>query len=292
MSISAAQVKQLRDRTSAAMMDCKKALQACDGDMEKAADWLRSKGQAKADKKADRQTAEGCIAIHAVAKKISMVEVNCETDFVARDENFKSFCNAVATVASNNNISDIAELMDQPDLNNTSINLDEARQQLIAKIGENIQVRRLVTLSSEHVLGTYVHGGRIGVILELTEGDDELARDLAMHVAASAPQVVAPEDVSDEAIARERAVFVAQAEESGKSPEIIEKMVTGRIKKFLNEVSLIGQSFVKNPELTVETLLKEKSAKVLQFIRFEVGEGICKEESDFAAEVMAQINRG
>ena len=291
MSITASQVKTLRERTSAAMMDCKKALQACDGDMDQAADWLRSKGQAKADKKAGRQTAEGRIAVYNTDQMATILEVNCETDFVARDENFKAFCEQVVKTAGENSVNTVADLMSQT-IADAEITVEESRKQLIAKIGENIQIRRMEALSTTEQLGFYLHGGRIGVLIEIQNGDADLARDIAMHIAASAPQVIAPENVAPEAIAKERSVFETQAAESGKAPEIIAKMVEGRIKKFLNEISLTGQAFVKDPDKTVGAYLKSKEATVVRFIRYEVGEGVEKEETDFAAEVMAQINQG
>ena len=291
MSITAAQVKELRQRTSAAMMDCKKALQSCEGDMEQAIDWLRSKGQAKASKKADRQTAEGRITIAVHDSLATIIEINCETDFVGRDDNFIAFCDKVVAHAQQHTGITIDELMTQVD-SASGQSLEEMRQQLIAKIGENIQVRRIETISSEFTLGSYIHGGRIGVILAMEGGDKALARDIAMHIAASAPQVIAAEDVNEALIARERAVFTAQAAESAKPEAIVKKMVDGRMKKFLSEISLLGQSFVKDPEQTVAAILQAQKAEVKQFIRFEVGEGMAKEESDFAAEVMAQVNRG
>lgn len=290
MSISADLVNQLRKRTGAGIMDCKKFLIATNGDIELAVAELRKAGQAKADKKAGRIAAEGIIVIAptADARGAVMLEVNCETDFVARDENFNNFARQLAQTALENEVSDPKALETQTLLGG-SLTVEEARQELIAKIGENIQIRRLERLSSEGVVGFYLHGNKIGVLVALKNGDETLAKDIAMHIAASQPMVISREQVPASAIATEREIFTAQARESGKPQEIIDKMIEGRINKFIDEVTLLGQPFVKNPEVKVGQLLKEKNAEVLAFSRYEVGEGIEKKEANFVEEVMAQV---
>lgn len=290
MSISASMVMQLRERTGAGMMECKKFLVATNGDIEQAIIEMRKAGQAKADKKADRVAAEGVIVIarsqdgrHAV-----MLEINSETDFVARDENFTTFANQVAETALQTSVDSVEALSAQM-LKDSDLTVEQARQQLVAKIGENIKLRRLEQMHAEGVVGTYLHGGRIGVLVALKQGEESLAKDLAMHVAASRPIVVSHEQVSQEAIQNEREIFSAQARDSGKPQEIIDKMVEGRISKFVDEVSLIGQPFVKDPSMKVSQLLKQKNAEVQYFIRFEVGEGIEKKVDNFVDEVMAQV---
>lgn len=284
--ITAELVKELRERTSVGMMECKKALVAANGDIEKAIEEMRKSGVAKAAKKASRVAAEGTIAVAADKNKAVMIEINSETDFSARDSNFIEFANKVVKAALANNISSVEALVNTKIDNGT---IEEARLELISKIGENINIRRVALLGSNGAVGSYRHGDRIGVLVAMEGGNDELARDIAMHIAASKPEVVAPEDVSAESIAKEKEIFSAQALESGKPADIVEKMVEGRIKKFLNEVSLLGQPFVKDPNTTVAQLLKNNSAKVVSFQRFEVGEGIEKQVDDFAAEVMAQV---
>lgn len=286
--ISAQLVKELRERTGAGMMECKKALVASGGDIEVAIDEMRKAGAAKADKKASRIAAEGLVVIATSkdGKSASLVEVNCETDFVARDHNFVDFVQKVGNVALAGGkaaISDIAALaMDG------AKTIDDVRKELIVKIGENISLRRSEHYKSAHHVGTYVHSGRIAVMVELQGGSDELAKDIAMHIAASNPMVISGEEVPAEVLAKEKEIFIAQASESGKPMDIIEKMVQGRMRKYLEEVSLTGQPFVKDPNMTVGDLLKKNNAKVLKFVRFAVGEGIEKEETDFVAEVMAQ----
>lgn len=286
MSVTASQVKELRERTGAGMMECKKALVETQGDMDAALENLRKSGLAKADKKSDRVTAEGTI-VHASQNGHSvMVEVNCETDFVAKDDNFVEFASAVAQNA--------LETDDIDDLLASSLpsgdTVENTRQQLVAKIGENVQVRRLSHLRVEGAnMGCYIHGGRIGVMVALRGGDEDLARDLAMHVAALNPAYVKPDDVPADVLAKEKDILVAQAADSGKPAEIIEKMVEGRLKKHLAEITLTGQPFVKDGDVTVEKLLKSRDAEVMAFSRLEVGEGIEKEEEDFASEVMQQV---
>lgn len=290
MSITAAMVKELRERTGAPMMECKKFLVATNGDMESAILELRKAGQTKADKKADRIAAEGIVVIASTddGRKAVLVEVNCETDFVARDSNFVEFANQVANAALTANATDL-DTVSQLTVSNELGTVDEARRALIAKIGENIQIRRIVLVESEAAIGEYLHGSRIGVLVAMKQGNAALAKDLAMHIAASKPIVVDASEVPEAAIESEREIFIAQARESGKPDAIIEKMVDGRIKKFLAEVSLLGQPFVKNPNQTVAELLKEHRAQVLSFARIEVGEGIEKKEENFVAEVMSQV---
>ncbi|WP_392537119.1 translation elongation factor Ts [Legionella sp. 227] len=290
MSISASLVMQLRERTGAGMMECKKFLIATNGDIEAAIIEMRKAGQAKADKKADRVAAEGVVVIarSADGRSAVMLEINSETDFVARDENFTNFASKVAETALNSSATTVAELSAITLSSGNTV--EQARQELVAKIGENIKLRRLERMSCDTgVIGYYLHGSRIGVMAALKTGDEELAKDIAMHIAASKPIVVSRDQVSAEAIENEREIFTAQAKESGKPQEIIDKMIEGRINKFIDEVSLLGQPFVKNPDIKVGQLLKEKNTEVLSFIRYEVGEGIEKKEDNFVEEVMAQV---
>ncbi len=289
MAITASQVKELRERTGAGMMECKKALVETGGDIEAAVEHMRKTGLAKADKKAGRTAAEGLVVfkLSEDGKQGAMVEVNCETDFVAKGDDFIDFANAVAETALKTMPADIDALLAESLPSGETI--AEASKALIAKIGENINVRRVTTRRTDGVLGTYLHGGRIGVMVELEGGDEALARDIAMHIAASKPACVSEADVPAEMIQKERDIFAAQAAESGKPPEIVEKMVEGRIKKFLKEVTLLGQPFVKDADQTVAQLLDKAGAKVRGFDRLEVGEGIEKKNENFADEVMAQV---
>jgi elongation factor Ts len=271
-------------------MECKKALVETNGDIEAAVEYLRKAGMAKADKKADRTAAEGLIVIETAgdAKKAAMVEVNCETDFVAKDDNFQKFAKEVAAIVLNNTPADLDALLATKMQSGDSV--QDTIKGLIAKIGENMSVRRFVIMeSSAGTIGSYSHGSRIGVLVDIEGGDAELAKDIAMHVAASKPECVSAEQVPGELIDKEKEIFSAQAAESGKPADIIEKMVTGRINKFLKEITLLGQPFVKDPDTTVEKLLKSKSANVVAFSRFEVGEGIERKQENFADEVMAQV---
>lgn len=291
MSISAALVMKLRERTGAGMMECKKALVATDGDIELAINKLRVDGQAKADKKADRIAAEGIVVIARSddGRIAVMLEINSETDFAARDENFTQFAEkAAATALNGSDITDIAQLSNATMISSDST-VEQARQELVAKIGENIKLRRMEKVSCDGVIGSYLHGTRIGVMVALKNGDESLAKDIAMHIAASRPVVVNREQVSAEAIENEREIFTAQARESGKPQEIIDKMIEGRINKFIDEISLLGQPFVKDPNIKVSQVLKEKNAEVISFLRYEVGEGIEKKEDNFVEEVMAQV---
>lgn len=286
MAITAALVKELRERTGAGMMDCKKALQETNGDIEVAIENMRKSGQAKAAKKAGRVAAEGAILVKAEGGVATILELNCETDFVARDENFLAFGNKVVELAFANKFNDI-DALNAAELD--GITVEETRANLVAKIGENMTVRRVQTVEGSDVVGAYVHGGRIGVVAQVNGGDAELAKDIAMHVAASNPQYVKPENVPADVVEKEKAIQVDIAMQSGKPAEIAEKMVVGRMKKFTHEISLTGQPFIKDPSTTVADLLKGKGADVINFIRFEVGEGIEKKEEDFAAEVQKQI---
>jgi len=272
-------------------MECKRALVETGGDMDGAVDHLRKSGLAQADKKASRIAAEGKIALSLSAdgKQAVMVEVNCETDFVAKDKNFNAFADAVAANALSE------QPLDVPALLSTRIGVqtvEEARQSLVNKIGENVQVRRFAQVSTDGMIGSYVHGGRIGVLVDLSGGDETLARDLAMHIAALNPQYVSDEDVPAETIAREKDILFAQAQSSGKPPEIVEKMVTGRLRKHLAGITLLGQAFVKDPDLTVGKLVDQNNARVNGFERLEVGDGIEKRDSNFADEVMQQVTGG
>ncbi|MBI5463192.1 MAG: elongation factor Ts [Gammaproteobacteria bacterium] len=289
MSISASMVKELRERTGSGMMECKKALQDANGDMEAAVELLRKSGLAKADKKAGRIAAEGLIVVELSddRKRAAVAEVNCETDFVAKKDEFQSFANKVAQRVLKSGPASLEALLAMP-LDDAGVCVDEARKELIAKIGENINVRRFTLVETNGTLGAYLHGTRIGVLVEMKGGSEELAKDIAMHVAASRPVCVNDSEVSAEMIQKEREIFAAQAEQSGKPADIIAKMVDGRIKKFLAEVTLVGQPFVKDPDTTVAKLLDKASATVLSFQRMELGEGIEKKSENFVEEVMAQ----
>ena len=286
-AITAAQVKELRERTGAGMMECKRALVETEGDIEIAIENMRKSGQAKAAKKAGRIAAEGMILVRENAQQAIILEINSETDFVSRDEGFLAFANTVADAALANNASDIESLKTVM-LDGKSV--EDTRLALINSIGENIQLRRIDLLAAaDGALSSYTHGGRIGVILGISGADDSLAKNISMHIAASNPQVINPEEVDAGVVEKEKEIFIAQAKESGKPDNIIEKMIGGRLKKFLGEVSLTGQPFVKDPSTSVGDLLKSNNATATAFIRYEVGEGIEKKEEDFAAEVMAQV---
>ena len=291
MTISASMVKELRERTGAGMMECKKALTESNGDLDLAVENMRKAGLAKADKKAGRVAAEGRIAIQQAGDAVSMVEVNCETDFVANGDEFGAFATAVAKAVLAKAPADM-DVLNGVKLDSGE-DVDTARRNLVAKIGENISVRRFERYQTQGgVLGSYIHGTRIGVLVELKGGTPVLAKDVAMHVAASRPMCVKPEQVPAEVLDKEREIIRAQSADSGKPAAIIDKMVEGRLKKFLAEVTLLGQPFVKDPDQSVEKLLKTAGAEAVRFVRFEVGEGIEKKQEDFAAEVMAQARRG
>ncbi len=287
MSITASMVKELRERTGAGMMECKKALVEADGDLDAAAEALRKAGAAKADKKAGRVAADGRVVIQKDGTKAVIVEVNSETDFVAKDENFAAFAEAVASVVLATGETDVAALAGQDIGDGRTV--ETARTELIQKVGENIGVRRAQVVEASGPIGFYTHGARIGAIVALEGGDEELARDVAMHVAAINPVCIDESGVPAETLATEKRIFTEQAEASGKPAEIIEKMVTGRVAKFLKEITLVGQPFVMDPDTTVGKLLKGAGAEAASFVRFEVGEGIEKKEDNFVEEVMAQV---
>jgi elongation factor Ts len=289
--ITAALVKELRERTGSGMMECKKALQEAGGDIEAAVELMRKTGQAKAAKKAGRIAAEGLIVIRHAADDhaVALVEINSETDFVSKRQEFQDFAAAVADLVLAHRPADIAELLALPLGSGGSV--DQVRQDLVAKIGENIQVRRFsVMTTTQGVLNSYLHhGGRIGAVVELHGGDAEVAKDIAMHIAASRPLCINAEQVPAELLVKEREIYAAQAAESGKPANIIDKMVEGRVRKYLAEVTLLGQAFVKDPEQSIEQLLKSAKAEVLGFQRFELGEGLEKKADNFAEEVMSQV---
>ena len=296
MAISAAQVKELRERTGSGMMECKKALVEANGDMDAAAEALRKAGMAKADKKAGRVAAEGLVVIETSDdnKTAAMVEVNCETDFVAKKEDFQEFATAIARRVLADDPADIDTLLGMPLHDGDATSIEEARKALIATIGENITVRRFTRVESTGQLASYRHGVRIGVLVDVEGGDAGLGKDLAMHIAAHDPRpvCVSEDQVPGEMLAAEREIFTAQARESGKPDNIIEKMIEGRIRKFLGEITLLGQSFVKDPDQSVGKLLESAGASVTGFQRMELGEGIEKKTENFADEVMAQVKGG
>ncbi len=282
-AVTPATIKELRDATGAGMMDCKKALLECDGDQEAAAEYLRTKGLAKADKKASRIAAEGKIAVSSEGGKAVMVEVNCETDFVGKDSSFLEYCAKVASAAIKIEDDSVETLMAQTVDGET---LEEARQAMVAKIGENIQVRRLASGGGDgKTVGCYVHMNRIGVLVELEGGSESVAMDVAMHVAAMNPPYATADQVPSEVLTKEKEILSAQALESGKPESIVEKMVEGRIRKYLEEICLVSQNFVKNGDITVGKYLEQNGAKMIGFKRIAVGEGIEKKQDDFAAEV-------
>ena len=286
--ITATLVKELRERTGAGMMECKKALVTAQGDIEQAIEDMRKSGQAKAVKKAGRVAAEGRVEIVNAHGRALLLEVNCETDFTSQNEGFKVFVREIAESAHAKAIDDVAHMAELKLASGASV--EETRLTLVSKIGENMAVRRAKIIDGKDChIGSYVHSGRIGVVVKLKGGSTDLAKDIAMHVAASNPVVIRPEEVSETLIQKEREIFMAQSLESGKSPDIVEKMIDGRIRKFLEEICLTGQPFVKDPTQKVSAVLKAHHAEVIEFIRFEVGEGIEKEETDFALEVMAQV---
>jgi len=290
MSITASMVKELRERTGAGMMECKKALVEANGDLDAAAEALRKSGQAKADKKAGRVAADGRVIISKDGNKVVIVEVNSETDFVAKDENFINFAETVAAVVAASGETDVAALASQDIGDGRSI--EQARTDLVQKVGENISVRRASMVEAGGPIGFYTHGARIGAIVALEGGDEELARDIAMHVAAINPVCIDESGVPADTLERERRIFTEQANDSGKPPEIIEKMVTGRLRKHLSGITLLGQPFVKDGDVTVAKLLQQKSASVNGFDRLAVGEGIERKEENFAEEVMQQVSGG
>ena len=285
MSISASQVKELREMSGVGMMECKKALVETDGDRSKALDLLRANSSLKAEKKASRVAADGEVKIAKNSEYSSLIEINSETDFAAKDSKFKDFAGEVAEYLVNNQITEMADL--------SSI-FEEKRQSLIQSIGENIQLRRLQTLDvpSGGCIGAYLHSdGKLAALVSIDTDNMELAKDLAMHVSATNPTCLQSEDIDPELLERERSIFLAQAEESGKDESIMEKMVEGKIKRFLSEVTLVSQGFVKNPDQSIEELLKENNTSIIAFARLKVGEGIEVEVKDFAAEVAEQLQK-
>jgi elongation factor Ts len=280
-------VKDLRERTGAGMMECKKALLEVDGDLDAAAEVLRVSGQAKADKKSSRVAADGRVVVAQGDDSAVIIEINSETDFVAKDENFLAFTDAVAIAAMTSGTTDVAEFASQKLADGRTV--ETARTELIAKVGENIGVRRIQRVASEGVIASYTHGARIGAVVALDGGDEALARDIAMHVAATNPTCIDESGVPAETLENERRIETEKAQGSGKPAEIIEKMVNGRMNKYLKEITLLGQPFVKDPDITVGKLLSNATATVTSFVRFEVGEGIEKKVENFADEVMKQI---
>ena len=281
-NISAAQVKELREKTGLGLMDCKKALEDAEGNMDKAIEDLRKTSGVKASKKAGRSAADGLIAIKNVEDQIFMIEVNCETDFVARDDSFVEFTSQTLKSFSENPEKTLQELMDD--------GIEDNREKIVQKLGENIVVRRVAKTESSTITGSYLHSNnKIGCIVSLEGGSQDLAIDIAMHAAATDPLAVSPADIPSELVEKEREIYKAQSEDSGKPPEIVQKMIEGKVSKFLAEVSLTEQDFVKDPNTKINQLLKENSASILNFTRFEVGEGIEVEKVDFATEVMSQI---
>ncbi|MDQ1302589.1 MAG: Elongation factor Ts [Pseudomonadota bacterium] len=291
MTISASLVKELRERTGAGMMECKKALVDADGAIDAAQELLRTRGQAKADKKAGRIAAEGQIVTAAspTGDVTAIMEINCETDFVAKDDNFQRFARLAVDLAAARQPATVDELMAIPAGDGRS--LEEARRDLVAKIGENIGVRRLAYVRPSGHLASYFHGTRIGVLVDVVGGDADLGKDLAMHIAASSPRYLSADEVPEDIRANERRILSEQAQTEGKPAEIVAKMVEGRLRKYLNEIVLLGQSFVKDPDVSIEKLLKQRGAKVQAFVRLEVGEGIEK-KSENIAEAVAAMHSG
>ena len=276
-------VKELREKTGLGLMDCKKALEEANGDLDLAIEELRKSSGLKASKKSSRSAADGLIGIKSFEGKSFMVEINCETDFVARDDSFNSFMQEVLEIVSSNRDKSLEELLEE--------GIEEKREKLVQKLGENIVVRRIAaSVDNADSSGVYLHSNnKIGTIISLKEGTEELAKDIAMHAAATDPMAISPSDISQDVIDKEREIYVAQSEESGKPAEIVEKMIEGKIRKFLSEVSLTEQEFVKDPTIKINDLLKNNNASIVGFTRFEVGEGIEVEKVDFASEVMSQI---
>jgi len=284
MEIKASQVKELRDMTGVAMMECKKALVECSGDIEKALDLLRSNSALKAEKKAARVAADGVLRVHVGDDYSTLIEINSETDFAAKDENFTKFADDVQKFISENKLTDIADIQ--------ASEVEDKRKALVQTIGENIQLRRLETIeySSEMNTSSYVHSdSKLGSIVVISGGDETLAKDIAMHVAAFNPLCLSEADIDPQILEREKAIYMVQAEESGKPKEIMEKMIEGKLKRFLSEVSLLSQNFVKDPEVTIQNLLDSNNAKIESYTRLKVGEGIEVETKNFADEVAEQL---
>ena len=282
-NISASQVKELREKTGLGLMDCKKALEEANGDLDLAVEELRKTSGLKASKKSSRSAADGLIGIKSSDGKSFMVEINCETDFVARDESFNSFMQEVLEIVSSNKDKSLEELLES--------GIEEKREKLVQKLGENIVVRRIAdSEDGADTSGVYLHSNnKIGTIISLKGGTDEVAKDIAMHAAATDPMAISPSDISQDVIEKEKEIYKAQSEESGKPADIVEKMIEGKVRKFLSEVSLTEQDFVKDPSIKIKDLLQNNNASIIGFRRFEVGEGIEVEKVDFASEVMSQI---
>jgi len=282
-NISASQVKELREKTGLGLMDCKKALEEANGDLDLAVEELRKTSGLKASKKSSRSAADGLIGIKSFDGKSFMVEINCETDFVARDDSFNLFMQEVLEIVSTNGDKSLEELLKS--------GIEEKREKLVQKLGENIVVRRVTaSVDNSDSSGVYLHSNnKIGTIISLKGGTEEVAKDIAMHAAATDPMAISPSDIPEDVIEKEREIYKAQSEESGKPADIVEKMIEGKIRKFLSEVSLTEQDFVKDPGLKINDILKDNDASIIGFTRFEVGEGIEVEKVDFASEVMSQI---
>ena len=282
-NISASQVKELREKTGLGLMDCKKALEEANGDLDLAVEELRKTSGLKASKKSSRSAADGLIGIKSSEGKSFMVEINCETDFVARDDSFNSFMQEVLEIVSTNRDKSLEELLES--------GIEEKREKLVQKLGENIVVRRIAdSEDGADTSGVYLHSNnKIGTIISLKGGTDEVAKDIAMHAAATDPMAISPSDISQDVIEKEKEIYKAQSEESGKPADIVEKMIEGKVRKFLSEVSLTEQDFVKDPSIKIKDLLQNNNANIIGFRRFEVGEGIEVEKVDFASEVMSQI---
>ena len=291
MSVMSEKIKALREATGAGFLDCKTYLSKSDGDIQEAIKLMREDGQAKATKKAARMTSEGMVVALANDHAAVVLEANSETDFVALNQDFQDFVSSVATLGLERKVPDLESLLQASFASGgeSCLTVDDARQELVLKLGENIQLRRYAYVVSTHKLAYYHHGRRIAVIVDYKGGDDALGNDIAMHIAAMNPMVVAPNDVDADLVAKEEAIVRKQAEDSGKPAAIVDKMISGRIKKYLNEIALTGQPFVKDQDMTVGQLLSVKQAQISRFIRFEVGEGIEKSEKDFAQEVMEQV---
>lgn len=289
-NITAQMVKELRDRTGAGMMECKKALLESEGNMDKAIETMRKAGQAKADKKSSRIAAEGVVALVMKDGYANMIEINCETDFVAKDENFLEFVKVISDSSIDSYKENLEDFINSK--NESGKTLEEIRLELVSKVGENVKIRRIKSIDGkDSYLGHYMHGSKIGVVVTLEKENNELAKDICMHIAAMKPTALNANDISKNDLEKEREIFMAQAEESGKPENIIQKMVDGKIKKYISEVTLVDQAFVKDNDVTISELLKKNDNNILSFYRMEVGEGIEKKDENFADEVMAQIKK-
>ena len=289
-NITAQMVKELRDRTGAGMMECKKALVESEGNMDKAIETMRKAGQAKADKKSSRIAAEGVVTLAMKDGYANMIEINCETDFVAKDENFLEFVKVISDASIVSYKENLEDFINSKNASGKTI--EETRLELVSKVGENVKIRRIKSIDGkDSYLGHYMHGSKIGVVVTLEKENDELAKDICMHVAAMKPSALNANDISKNDLEKEREIYMAQAKESGKPENIIQKMVDGKIKKYISEVTLVDQAFVKDNDITISELLKKNNNNILSFHRMEVGEGIEKKDENFADEVMAQIKK-